>query len=70
MQKKKVKKASLEITVSRSWPLNRLKKVNVKIIDDSLYSRNEIALDKSQTEDLLVALDGILSGGDPEDIVS
>lgn len=69
MPKKVTKTETLEIMVTRSWPLNRLKTVQVKILGKDLW-HNDITLTAAQTEDLLVALDGIIYGEQEKEVVS
>lgn len=64
-RKTTTKTETLEILVTRSWPLNRLKSVQVKILGKDLW-HNDITLTAQQVEDLHVALDGVLYGGQEE----
>ena len=56
---KKQVKEELEVAVKRSWPLHNLKTVQVKIIGKDIW-RNDITLDKTQAEELYLALADIL----------
>lgn len=65
MATKKLQRGELTIVVSRQWPFNNLKRIDVNIEDDSLYSRDKISLTKEQAEKLQEALTDVL-GYKPE----
>jgi len=55
----KATKEEIEITVKRTWPLHNLKTVQVKILGKDIW-HNDITLDKTQAEELYLALADIL----------
>lgn len=59
MPKNTTKIETLEITVTRSWPLHRIKRVQVQITGKDLW-HNDITLNKEQAEQLYTALEDIL----------
>lgn len=68
MPKNTTKIETLEVTVTRTWPLHRIKKVQVQIAGKDLW-HNDITLTKEQAEQLHTALADILGKTD-EAIVS
>ena len=68
MPKQQTKTQELVIDVTRSWPLQRIKEIEVQVAGKDSW-RNHITLTKEQAEQLHVALADIL-GVKEEDIVS
>lgn len=58
---KKIKTPELEIVVSRYWPLQKIKSVNVKLLNSTSSFHNDITFTGEQVLELEEALKDILN---------